>query len=132
MGLGYRYPPMLQTLILTAICFIFSFYIILSGSVAIYIHTHLDEGGINYVERKPDEYEFQITGKPKELDRSIFGNYVGTIRKYNLYSRNTENQPNREITNLKMATVTEHSPSWTLRGMKPQHKISGPSCSKRR
>ena len=59
--------------------------------MAIYIHTHLDEGGINYVE--PSD-EFQITAnKPKELDRSIFGNYVGTIRKFfrqkiTLYSGN--------------------------------------------
>lgn len=52
------------------------FYIILSGSVAIYIHTHLDEGGISYVDHTD---EFGLSGKPKELDRTPFGNYVGTI-----------------------------------------------------
>ncbi|XP_052798418.1 uncharacterized protein LOC128230299 isoform X2 [Mya arenaria] len=58
------------------------FYIILNGSVAILIQTNMPEDGIPYSQAEHDAAEDDIlsAGKRKrDLDRSIFGNYVGSI-----------------------------------------------------
>ncbi|XP_053384694.1 uncharacterized protein LOC123536331 [Mercenaria mercenaria] len=59
------------------------FFIILNGSVAILIHTHLGEEGIPYhpVPEDDDDTDSISVGskQKKELDRSIFGNFVGKI-----------------------------------------------------
>jgi len=50
--------------------------------VAIHIQTTLGEEGIPYDQAAHDEEMRTADGKPKkEIDRSIFGNYVGKIRK---------------------------------------------------
>ncbi|KAL4225729.1 hypothetical protein ACF0H5_016418 [Mactra antiquata] len=52
------------------------FFIILSGTVAIYIQNNIPEDGIQY---DPTLYQEDKTGKRKQLDRSIFGFTVGKI-----------------------------------------------------
>lgn len=80
--------------------FFYSFFIILNGSVSIHINTTYgvederqedEEQTADVKERRPSTklqtQENQDGGKPKELDRTKFGNYIGKIGKNKFSSK---------------------------------------------
>lgn len=59
------------------------FYIILSGSVAIYIQTSIADDSVNHGQKSENrdtkEDQWESSGQKVELDRNIFGNLIGSI-----------------------------------------------------
>ena len=60
-----------------------SFYIILRGTVAIFINNAIsDEDDLSKVAERLEEAEKKAHDEKGELDRSVFGNYIGPIGQY--------------------------------------------------
>ena len=58
----------------------FSFYIILRGTVAIFINNAIsDEDDLSKIAERLEEAEKKAHDEKGELDRSVFGNYIGTL-----------------------------------------------------